>query len=60
MKMYHGNLFLLSILAHDFNNYLSIITGYIKKLSSSLNDNNFEASQHDLNQIQKIINRAYQ
>ena len=45
-------------LAHDFNNYLSIITGYIKKLSSSLNDNNFEASQYDLNQIQKIINRA--
>ena len=45
-------------LAHDFNNYLNVLNGFIKKMSSSLHDRDFDSAVHDLNQIQKITTRA--
>lgn len=45
-------------LAHDFNNYLTIINSYSEKLAESITKNNLENSFHDLNQIKKITKRA--
>ncbi len=45
-------------LAHDFNNYLSVINGYTEKMLLSFPNKDLDEIFQDLEQIQKIIKRS--